>query len=99
MLTERLACGWRIRKNLRDRPLFLSREPESSPTPSGWPYCPNTRTRLKLFSAPELAPTTGPQRYDVSPDGKWFVTLKTVEPAANEIRIVENWYEEVCDRE
>ena len=55
--------------------------------------------RKKLFSAPELAPTTGPQRYDVSPDGKRFVTLKTVEPATNEIRIVENWYEEFRDRE
>jgi len=27
------------------------------------------------------------------------VTLKTVEPATNEIRIVENWYEEFRDRE
>ena len=50
--------------------------------------------RRKLFSTPELALTTGPQRYDVSPDGKRFVTLEIVEPASNEIRIVENWYEE-----
>ena len=50
--------------------------------------------RRKLFSTPELAMTTGPQRYDVSPDGKRFVTLEIVEPARNEIRIVENWYEE-----
>ena len=55
--------------------------------------------RRKLFSTPELALTTGPQRYDVSPDGKRFVTLEIVEPASNEIRIVENWYEEFRDRE
>ena len=55
--------------------------------------------RQKLFSAPELALTTGPQRYDVSADGKRFVTLEIVEPASNEIRIVENWYEEFRGRE
>ncbi len=55
--------------------------------------------RRKLFSTPELALTSGPQRYDVSPDGKRFVTLEVVEPASNEIRIVENWYEEFRGRE
>ena len=54
--------------------------------------------RKKLFSTPELALTTGPQRYDVSADGKRFVTLETVEPASNELRIVQNWYEEFRDR-
>ena len=54
--------------------------------------------RRKLFSTPELALTTGPQRYDVSADGKRFVTLETVEPASNELRIVQNWYEEFRDR-
>ena len=53
----------------------------------------------KLFSTPELALTSGPQRYDVSPDGKRFVTLEIVEPASNEILIVQNWYEEFRDRE
>ena len=53
----------------------------------------------KLFSTPELAFTTGPQRYDVSPDGRRFVTLEIVEPASNEIRIVQNWYEEFRGRE
>jgi len=56
-------------------------------------------SRRKLFSTPELALTTGPQRYDVSADGKRFVTLEVVEPASNELRIVQNWYEEFRDRE
>ncbi len=55
--------------------------------------------RQKLFSTPELAFTTGPQRYDVSADGKRFVTLEIVEPASNKIRIVQNWYEEFRERE
>ena len=55
--------------------------------------------RRKLFSTPELALTTGPQRYDVSPDGTRFVTLEIVDPASNEIRIVQNWYEEFRGRE
>ena len=50
--------------------------------------------RRKLFSIPELAATHGPQRYDVSPDGKRFVTLEMVETGSHEIRVVENWFEE-----
>ena len=55
--------------------------------------------RRKLFSTPELAMTTGPQRYDVSPDGKRFVTLEIVDPASHEIRVVENWFEEFRERD
>ncbi len=50
--------------------------------------------RQKLFSIPELAATTGPQRYDVSPDGKRFVTLEMVGTGSHEIPVVENWFEE-----
>ena len=52
----------------------------------------------RVFSTPELRMTTGPQRYDVSADGKRFVTFEAVEPTSTEFGIVQNSYEEFRDR-
>ena len=55
--------------------------------------------RTPLFSIPELADLGEAQRYDVSADGKRFLTLDTKDRERSEIRVVENWFEEFRGRQ
>jgi hypothetical protein len=66
------------------------------------PFDPSTGavgTPKLLFRGPYSAGPMGFQTYDVTPDGRRFLLVKTASEAApREVRVVRNWFEELRAR-